>query len=424
MTAPREGGASPVMWVGLLAIAAAVVAISFAGQDSSEVGGFADPEGTGSEGLKALSLFIEEAGGTSVLDVANPSADLDVAILATPAYNDVFAEVTGEEDRTAENYAPVLAWVEAGGTLITSVDVPDGPTAGPRVVEDDDRVVPRGLCTLDALAALSEVRPLAHRPIVAAPSDDSCFGEGGEAVVVSRRFGDGRIVRLASMGLFFNRALDDADNAALAARLLRIDDEPTVGFLSGPPLDILGGGGNPVNEDGNPVGAGESSLLELVPARVVALLVGLGGAFLLYALSRGRRLGSPILEPVPIELPSSTYVDAVGRLYGRADQAPQRSAEILQTDLRNDLARRVGMSAESSATDLSGAFGTLRGGDSIVELLDRPPPSSDAELVELASQLNTTREKIDRGGVTSLLHSEGMTLADDPPIDTERTTDV
>ena len=229
MTATTRSSASPTLWIGLLIVGAAVVAIAFVGQDDAAIGGFADPNGTGPEGLLAFNEFVQEAGGSTELDVNNPGPDIDVALLATPAYIDVFSSVTGEEDRTEQNYAPLLAWVENGGLLITSVDVPGGPFGGPSFVDDDDLRVPRGLCTLDSLAALSEVRPLAHVPVQMQPSDDSCFGEGGEAVVVSRQLGSGRIIRVASMGLFFNRALDDADNAALAARLIRIDQEPRVG---------------------------------------------------------------------------------------------------------------------------------------------------------------------------------------------------
>lgn len=423
MTAPQRSGASPVLWIGLLVMAAAVVAIAFAGQDSSNIGGYADPRGTGPNGLLGLNLFIEEGGGRTELDVGNPDADIDVAILSTAVYDDVFAAVTGEDDQTDDNYAPLLEWVEAGGTLITGVDIPEGPQGGTSFVDDDDVRVERGLCTLDVLSALTEVRPLAHSPVVAEVNDESCFGQSGEAVVVLRRRGQGQIVRLASMGLFFNRALDDADNGALAARLLRINDEPTVGFLSGPPATGPGGGG-PVDGDGNPVGAGEDTLFDLVPTRVVAMLVGLAGAFLVYAFARGRRLGSPILEPIPIELPSSTYVDAIGRLYGRAENATQRSAAILRTDLRNDLARRVGMSADAAATDLASALGSGDGRSAVVEMLDGRPPATDAEFIALATTLNTTRERIDRGGVTTLLHSEGMTLTNDDQMDTERKTDV
>lgn len=423
MVATRSGRASPGLWGGLFVIVAAVVVIAFVGQDSTEIGGFADPNGTGPEGLLAFNLFIQEAGGSTVLDVRSPGPEIDVAVLATPAYDDVFAEVTGEPDRTDENYRPVLDWVDAGGTLITSVDVPGGPIGGTAFIDDDDARIARGLCTLDALSTLAEVRPLAHAPVQAAPSDDSCFGEGGEAVVVSRRLGDGHIVRVASMGLFFNRAFDDADNAALAARLVRIDDAPTVGFLSGPASGGLAGSGGPVDDEGNPVGAGDDGVFDLVPTSVIAMLVGLAGAFLIYAISRGRRLGSPILEPIPIELPSSTYVDAVGRLYGRAQDATQRSGTILRSDLRTDLARRVGMSSEATATELAGALVPLDDRGALVDLLDGAPPTTDADLVALARALTATRDQVDRGGVSTLLHSEQISLTELESMVTERNAD-
>ncbi len=423
MTATARSSASPTLWIGLLLVGAAVVAIAFAGQDDAAIGGFADPSGTGPEGLLAFNLFVQEAGGSTEIEVNNPGPDIDVALLATPAYNDVFSAVTGEDDQTEQNYAPLLAWVEEGGLLVTSMDVPGGPFGGSAFIDDEDLLVPRGLCTLDSLAALSEVRPLAHAQVQAQPSDDFCFGEGGEAVVVSRQRGSGRIIRVASMGLFFNRALDDVDNAALAARLIRIDQEPRVAFLVGPPAGLFGSGGGPVDDDGNPVGAGDEGLLDLVPTKVIALLVGLGGAFLLYALSRGRRLGAPVLEPVPIELPSSTYTEAVGRLYARTENSAQRSAEILRADLRTDLARRVGMSSEASASELASALGSSADKGALIELLDGAAPANDSEFVELAAALSTTRARVDRGGMTTLLVSDGISLESTERNVTERTND-
>ena len=196
-----------------------------------------------------------------------------------------------------------------------------------------------------------------------------------------------------------------------------------MGFLVGPPAGATGFGGGPVDDEGNPVGAGDESLLDLVPSRVIALLVGLGGAFLLYALSRGRRLGAPVLEPVPIELPSSTYTEAVGRLYARTENAAQRSAAILRADLRIDLARRVGMSSEASASDLAGALGSAADRGALIELLDGSAPANDGEFVELAAALSTTRERVDRGGMATLLVSDGISLESTERKVTERTND-
>jgi hypothetical protein len=426
-----------MMWVGLLAVAAAIVLIAFSTSGTPSVGGFADPDGTGPEGLRGLRLFIEEAGGDTLRNVGLPTDDVDVAILANQAQIRV---PTGDEVRSWEL---LLDWIRRGGTLITSIDdVDGGPRSGFSFFDDEDAVVERGVCTVGSLAAIEEIRPLAYTPVVVEQNDVSCFGDGEEAVVVIRSLGAGQIVRLASMGMFFNRALDDADNGALAARLVKIDESPLVGFLPEPPIffvrdpdidtDVDGDeailrdeqgepvisipgfgqrGDGPVDSEGNPIARGEEGLLDLVDPRAVAMIVGFAVAALLYALARGRRLGSPIVEPVPIQLPSSTYVDAVGRLYGRSADARSRSAGILRHDLRTDLARRVGMSTDATAHNIAGALVVGDEREALMAMLDGPVPTTDEGLVSLASQLVATRDRIDRGGVAALTHSEQISIA-------------
>ncbi|MFT7474978.1 MAG: hypothetical protein ACI81L_001910 [Verrucomicrobiales bacterium] len=429
--------ASPVMWVGLLVVAAAIMVIAFSTSGTPSVGGFADPDGTGPEGLRGLRLFIEEAGGDTLRNVGLPTNDVDVAVLA----NQIELRVsTGDE---IESWEPLLDWVRGGGSLITSIDqVEGGPQSGFSFAEDEDAVVERGVCTASSLAGIETVRPLAYSPVMVEQTDESCFGDGQEAVVVIRPLGDGQIVRVASMGMFFNRALDDADNGAIAARVVNIDESPLVAFLPEPPIffvrdpdanvevdgpeailrDVAGepvisipgfgrGGDGPVDSEGNPIGRGEKGLLDLVDPRVVAMIVGLAVAALLYALARGRRLGSPIVEPLPIQLPSSTYVDAVGRLYGRSADARSRSAGILRHDLRTDLARRVGMSTNATAQDIAGALVVGDEHEALMAMLDGPAPTTDAGLVSLASQLVATRDRIDRGGVAALTQSEQISIA-------------
>ena len=390
---------SPVLWVGLVALAAITVAIAFAGRDDPSIGGVADPEGTGRQGLGALRLLIEESGGTVVLDASSPTASTDSAVLATRAYEDFLAEIEGRESRTEDNLRPVLDWVEAGGTLVTSVDVPGGPLASTRLFTDEDAVVDRGVCTSDLFDGVAEIRPLDYLAITVEPGDTSCFGSASQAVVVVREVGDGRIIRLATMGMFFNRALDDVDNAALAARALGLGDGRRVAFLSGPGVGVGSAFDGPVNEDGEPVGAGDSGLLDLVPTRVLAMVVGLAGAFLLYALARGRRLGSPVVEPLPVELPSSSYVEALGRLYTRADRPRARSAGILRHDFRTAAARRIGMSVEASTDELARTLSLTTGLDpeAVRRLLDGPAPASDDELIELARGLAELRNRMERG---------------------------
>ncbi|MGI9608249.1 MAG: DUF4350 domain-containing protein [Acidimicrobiales bacterium] len=395
-TATRAGRGSAAVWFGLVAVVAVVVVLSWAGQDDRELGGFADPDGLGPDGLGALRALIDESGGSADPAVSTPTEAHDVALLALPLYVDFLSGLDGTDDSTVENHQPILEWVREGGVLVTGVDVPGGPVSSEEVVDDDDLRVGRGDCTAASVDGVGEIRPLAHIPVVVGSSDQSCFGESDSALLVERALGDGRIIRLAGFGMFMNRALDDADNGALAARTMQLGEGRSVAFLSGPVL-AAGGFDGPVNEDGEPVGAGDSTLLELVPDRVQAMLIGLAVAFLLYAIAKGRRLGSPVVETVPIELASSTYVEAVGRLHRRTTDPISHSAEILRHDARSVVARKAGRAVDAPASEITAAV--LPEPDeaaAFATLLDGPLPRTDDGLVSFAAELNNRRFRLER----------------------------
>ncbi len=399
-----------VVWIGVALIAAIVLLVAFAGQDDATVGSTGDPNGTGRTGLLALRLFVDEAGGVADPDVSYPDASHDVAIVALPLYVDILAQFDDSaDDTTDEIVQPILDWVEDGGVLITGVDIAGAPEPAFAFVDDDTNVA-IGQCSIDRLDQLTEVRALPHAPIEIGSGDRSCFGSGSEALVVERSMGAGSIVRLASSELMYNQSLDDADNAAMMARLINLGPGRSVAFLTGPGL--LGGTGTvPVNEDGDPVGAGDGGVFDLVPNTVIALLVGLGGSFLIYALSRGRRLGSPVEEPQPIELPSSSYTEAVGRLFARTEQSAARSGAVLRHEFRTAMARRVGLGAEATGEDLARALAIPTGMDeaTLLHLLDGPPPADDDALVALANDLAIARDAMTRGRSTLVAARKGTT---------------
>ncbi len=445
-------GASPLVWLGLIVLGLFVFLFAFSTRNDPNIGGYGDPDGVGPNGMLAARLFVEEAGGRTQRNVGLPDDDIDVAILTgllapQPPF--------GADDTIVESWQPLLDWVRVGGTLLTTFEVPGGPESSSSFVDDEfgDNVLARGECTDPLLDGVNEVRPLDYVPLLAGTADTYCFGTVDNTLIASTEFGDGRVVRVGTMAMFFNRALDDADNAPLFANLIEIDDEPTVGFLpeapiwfvldedadieidgsdadsfgDNPPLALDadgepipfnsggsfggGSGGGPVDEDGNPVGAGEKTLLDLIDPTVLALIAGLTAAAILYGITVGRRHGSPISEPVPIELPSSSYVDAVGRLYGRAANANDRSLSILRQDLRTDLARRVGMSSDASAQEIASALVSSDQQAAVVHLLDGPPPANDDEFVALTTQLIQTRDRVDRSGVAILASSEDISLS-------------
>lgn len=385
--------ASPALWIGMLIVAAGIVLLAFVGDDENTLGGRNDPNGFGREGLAGLRVMIERSGGVVDSDATSLEGN-DVAILARNTFEVAVAFGASEESV----YGPMLDWVRDGGTLITAVPVPGGPRLA--FSSDSSEQIDRNVCTIDRLAGVNSVATIdGYSRVVVEPGDRSCFGDDQEALVVSRPLGAGTIIRVGEFEPFVNQVIDELDNGALAARLVRMGAAPAVAFLQNPDPAIVAGGGGPVNEDGTPVGQGDATLLDLIPRRVLALILGLAASLLLYVLARGRRLGEPVEEPLPIELPSSSYTEAVGRLYERAADPRGRSASILRHDFRATAARRVGLPANAPTKDLAGALELTTGVDpkELTELLDGAPPTRDDELVVLASTLADHRARMTRG---------------------------
>lgn len=408
MTAPAENSTSAMTWVAAMGLIALVVVVLVFGQDDDTNQRALDPRSTGRDGLKALRLLIDESGGSASLDVSEPSDEHDVAILATNAYVDVWAELQDRDDQTEELFAPILAWVEQGGVLVTGVDVPGGPaTTFDQELSDEDfesadlfgavTVVARQTCTdriADGVGSI-EVRSFERAEVGA--GDTSCYGSSEVALVVQRGLGSGQIIRVGTFSAFTNQSLDEQDNAALAARLLDLSQDRRIAFLSGPDGSGPSPFGGPLNEDGRPVGGGDQTLVDLVPSKVWAMLAGLAVAAVLYALASGRRLGRPVLEPLPIELPSSSYVEAVGRLYGRVGGSRERTSRRLRQDFVASMAPRVGLPSSCSYEQLASALDP-DADSGLHALLLRPEPSTEEGVQNLARELNEARLFYEQAG--------------------------
>jgi hypothetical protein len=188
-----------------------------------------------------------------------------------------------------------------------------------------------------------------------------------------------------------------------------VSETPDPGRPAAPPS--LGNGGSPDpdfvlpatgnGQDGGDAGGGQaggggrggsgSSPPLPVPPQFWAVLALLAAATLALALARGRRLGPPVSEPLPVLVRGVETVTGRGRLYRRAkargpalstlrNAALQRLLPIL--DLPGDppppstvvdaLARRTGWDA-----------------DRVDAVLYGPEPTTDAELVGAAHDLDT-----------------------------------
>ncbi|MFI5839958.1 DUF4350 domain-containing protein [Catenuloplanes sp. NPDC051500] len=109
--------------------------------------------------------------------------------------------------------------------------------------------------------------------------------------------------------------------------------------------------GGPSSGGGSPDGGQASPdrgnpLFEAFPPWFWAMLALLAVAALTTALWRARRLGPPVVEPLPVTVRGHETVLGRGRLYRRARDAPY-SAEILRAAARQRLARRLRLAPDA-----------------------------------------------------------------------------
>ena len=134
----------------------------------------------------------------------------------------------------------------------------------------------------------------------------------------------------------------------------------------------------------------------VLPAALQLLLVGL-----LVVLWRGRRLGPPVVEPLPVVVRAAEAVEGRSRLYRRA-QARDRAAEALRSGALARLVPRLGIDrgrgAEPPPEAVVAAVASRSGRSeaAVHAVLFGPPPSDDAGLVVLADSLDSiVRDTLD-----------------------------
>jgi hypothetical protein len=198
-------------------------------------------------------------------------------------------------------------------------------------------------------------------------------------MVVGTTRGGARLVLLGTGTMLTNDHLDEDGNAALGLNLLGRDG-------SADELRWL------VPAPGS--AAGNGSATSILPDWVVPALLQLLFAGLLVALWRGRRLGPPVVEPLPVVVRAAEAVEGRSRLYRRA-QARDRAAEALRSGALARMVPRLGIDSPAGGEpppDAVVAAVAARSGrpDAAVHAtLFGPPPTDDAGLVALADSLDS-----------------------------------
>jgi hypothetical protein len=348
-----------------------VVAVAVAGGGSSGGGRDFDPRSTGSAGTKALVDTLRALDVVVTVDARPPAPGTGAVLL--------FVDALSPSTRGA-----LSAWVDAGGTLVLADDRSDlNPfrPERPTLLGLVDRDLPRR-CNLPALRAANHVHVPSAVLLRPRPPAVGCFSTGAGSWLMTQPQGRGDLVVLGGGAPFTNGSLGDADNGLLAVTLLA----PTPGTrVQVFPLPAPGGG--------------RRTLVDLVSTHVKLALVQLLIAFVVFALWRARRLGRPVIERQPVQIPGSELVAAVGRLFQRG-KARERAAALVREDARRTIGQRLGLGPDASIDAVADAVAArgVRPVDEVRTALDGPPPSDERQLVAVAQDAESLTREVTSGG--------------------------
>jgi hypothetical protein len=338
----------------------------------SEEGVPLDPGGTGRLGAKALVLLLREGGADVRVSARPPSADRRTAVVLRDTF---------DRGRTEA----IERWVAEGGTLVVA-DPGSSLTLTRPYLSPINGVSPvdevTGRCAaIPALAGIGRVRTggslvydRAHRE----PGAISCFGRDDGDWLVATPAGRGTVVAVGGAGPFVNDNLDEEDAAGLAMALLAP--------LPGTPTQVISDLAPDAGELGIEADTGDGGgAFDGLPAAAWVAGVQLLIAFLGAALWRGRRLGRPVVEDPPVEIPGSELVVAVGDLYQKGRHR-RRAAEALADQARRVVADRLGLPRRSDTQTIAQVAASRTGipVDQVHAAVAPPDPPDDEALVALA----------------------------------------
>jgi hypothetical protein len=365
-----SGSSVPALWrryrvVVLVVVAILLVVVGIGIARSRGAQGRLDPRSADPDGGRALAVLLGDRD-VQVDRATDPTAA--AAGLGPRAV--VFAPVPGLlDDAQARSFGAATSGsivlvgpdVDQLAAITDDITAPSFAVTGIRSPECDD---PAAVAAGDVLIGGATYE---------SSSGTRCYADGADRapMIVGTTRGGARLVVLGTGSMLTNARLDEDGNAALG-------------------INLLGGDGSAdelrwlVPAPGTASGESEQSIL---PDWV--LLVGL-----LIVLWRGRRLGPPVVEPLPVVVRSAEAVEGRSRLYRRA-QARDRAAGALRAGALARIVPRLGIDPPAGGEPSTAAVvGTVaaRSGQSepyVHATLFGPPPVDDAGLVALADSLDS-----------------------------------
>ena len=369
-TSTRRGSA-----VGWIAIVAGLIAVGIVG--ASIVGG--------SEWNQRESLDPESAAPTGTRALARILADQGVDVRIVRSHEQAAAALRETAATLVLPDAPALSdeaisALTAPATDVVLIDprsrtlrlIADGANAVG--VADDALVQPQ--CSVPEAQRAGAIRP---RTVFVGTDAAQCYpAAGGYALLVRETIrpdapGTQRVSAVDGAALFTNEHLAQDGNAALALGLMGRNATlvlyvPSVGDTN---LD-------PVNP----------SLGELTPPWVSPVIVLALAAAVAAALWRGIRFGPLVGERLPVTVRGEETTRGRAHLYARSGDTAH-AASLLRHGARVRIARLLGLSGSSSATDVADALASasVSSREDARTILDGAPPTSRRDLDELHDRL-------------------------------------
>ncbi|HWP41713.1 MAG TPA: DUF4350 domain-containing protein [Blastocatellia bacterium] len=379
----RSKASAIFLVAGLLLIFIVLNLVFLAGNDASE-----ENEMTGSRssyrsspyGTLAFYTLLEESG-YPVTRLESPLTDLDwrddigtLVIISPPA---MF-------NPSAEEFASLNSWVEAGGLLIV-IDREIEASFGDAVAHTESGgfashtrpLQPSRYTQGVGRVALSD---FASRVTVDSRSVTYHLGNENAAALASASVGDGRVVLLSDPYVIANNGISQADNVILALNLFAVRPDGAIAFD-----EYHHGYGR----------TGQGGIMSYFHGTPVPWMMAQGGLIVaLVVYSYGRRFA----RPVPLRRERRTtnleFVSSMATIT-RLARASDLAMRNIYLEFRKRLCRYAGLPSNAPTSKLASALAHRGGIDSaeLGRLLDRceqvtqGAEASDSELLALAKRI-------------------------------------
>jgi hypothetical protein len=322
-----------------------------------------DPRNTAPEGAHALSVLLTERGDSvsvvTTLAQITSSPETTVVVAAPTELSDTALH------RLADSSARVVL-VDPGNDALLALGLPATADA-----ETDATTIEPG-CAIPSAVTAGSVRVAGDLYAVHAAVSRCYIQNGDAALLESTRANGASTVVLGSPSTLSNAHLATAGDAALG-----------LGILGNRTVQWVSGGLN-----AGPAPPSRRGLFHLLPSRLLWATLQLFIALLVLALWRARRLGKPVVEPLPVVVRAAETVEGRARLMHAAkargaaarslrSAAIRRLSNAMRLGADDDPAAIVGLVAERAHRPAVDVQAVLYGGE----------PLDDAALVQLAQEL-------------------------------------